>query len=54
MRSLLTRDPKSAQRAVATLVRSIFGQADTDQVHEQYSRVLSQLRERFPAAADLL
>jgi transposase-like protein len=54
MRNLLTRVPKTAQRAVATMLRSIFDQADADQVHEQYSRVLSQLAERFPAAAELL
>jgi transposase-like protein len=54
MRNLLTRIPKSAQRAVATTVRSIFDQADTDQVHDQYQRVLSQLQERFPNAAALL
>jgi putative transposase len=54
MRNLLTRVPKTAQRAVATMLRSIFDQADADQVHEQYARVLSQLAERFPAAAELL
>jgi putative transposase len=54
MRNLLTRVPKAAQRAVATLVRSIFDQADHDQAHEQYTRVLAQLQERFPAAAALL
>ncbi len=54
MRNLLTRVPKTAQRAVATLVRSIFDQADQDQAHEQYTRVLAQLQERFPAAAQLL
>jgi transposase-like protein len=54
MRNLLTRVPKTAQRAVATMVRSIFDQADADQVHDQYARVLGQLQERFPAAADLL
>jgi putative transposase len=54
MRNLLTRVPKTAQRAVATMLRSIFDQADADQVHEQYARVLGQLAERFPAAAELL
>jgi putative transposase len=54
MRNLLTRIPKSAHRAAATLVRSIFDQADQDAVHEQYTRVLSQLEERFPAASALL
>jgi putative transposase len=54
MRNLLTRVPKTMQRAVATLVRTIFDQADQDTVHEQYQRCLSQLEERFPAAAELL
>jgi putative transposase len=54
MRNLLTRVPKSAQRAAATLVRSIFDQADSDQVTEQYQRVVAQLEERFPNAAAVL
>jgi putative transposase len=54
MRNLLTRVPKTMQRAVATLVRTIFDQADQDTVHEQYQRCLCQLEERFPAAAELL
>jgi len=54
MRNLLTRVPKSAQSFVATMVRSIFAQPDADTVHEQHARVVSQLEERFPAAAELL
>ena len=54
MRNLLTRVPKQAQPAVATLVRSIYAQPDHDQVDEQYQRVIAQLQERFPAAAALL
>jgi putative transposase len=54
MRNLLTRVPKQTQPAVATLVRSIYAQPDHDQVDEQYQRVIAQLQERFPAAADLL
>jgi transposase-like protein len=54
MRNLLTRVPKTAQRPVATLVRTIFDQPDSDTVHEQASRALHQLEERFPAAAALL
>ena len=54
MRNLLTRVPKAMHRPVATLVRTIFDQADPDTVHEQYQRCLSQLEERFPAAATLL
>jgi transposase-like protein len=54
MRNLLTRVPKSAQPFVATLVRSIFAQPDAASVHEQHARVVEQLAERFPAAAELL
>lgn len=54
MRNLLTRVPKQAQPAVATLVRSIYAQPDQEQVYEQYRRVISQLQERFPDAAGLL
>jgi putative transposase len=54
MRNLLTRVPKAAQRAVASMVRSIFDQADAQQVAEQYQRVVAQLEEHYPAAATLL
>jgi len=54
MRNLLTRVPKSAQPFVATLVRSIFAQPDAASVVEQHARVVEQLAERFPAAAELL
>jgi putative transposase len=39
---------------VATLVRSIFAQPDTESVWDQHRRVCDQLGERFPAATDLL
>lgn len=54
MRNLLTRVPRQAQPAVATLVRSIFAQPDHEQVLDQYHRVVAQIDERFPAAAKLL
>jgi hypothetical protein len=54
MRNLLTRVPKSAQSFVATMVRSIFAQPDAASVHEQHSRIVAQLEERFPEAATLL
>jgi transposase-like protein len=54
LRNLLTRVPKSAQPLVATLVRSIFAQPDAQQVLAQHERVVTQLAERFPAAADHL
>jgi transposase-like protein len=54
LRNLLTRVPRSAQPLVATLVRSIFAQPDAAQVIAQHERVVDQLAERFPAAAEHL
>jgi transposase-like protein len=54
LRNLLTRVPKSAGPFVATLVRSIFLQPDADAVWAQLHRVIEQLEERFPAAAEML
>jgi len=36
------------------LVRTIFAQPDAVSVWEQHGRVVEQLAERFPAAAELL
>jgi putative transposase len=54
MRNLLTKVPKSAQSFVATMVRTIFAQPDAETVHEQHTRIVTQLEERFPDAAALL
>src|SRR5689334_14170669 len=54
LRNLLTRVPKSAQPHVATQVRTIFDQADTDAVLAQYDRVVTALAERYPDAAEHL
>ncbi|TQM44829.1 IS256 family transposase [Pseudonocardia cypriaca] len=54
LRNLLTRVPKSAQPHVATQVRTIFDQADTDAVHAQYDRVIHALEPRFRDAAQHL
>jgi putative transposase len=54
LRNLLTGVPKSAQPFVATLVRSIFAQPDAEQVAAQHERVVVQLEERFPRAAEHL
>jgi transposase-like protein len=39
---------------VATIVRSIFAQPDAPTTHAQHVRVMEQLAERFPAAAEML
>jgi putative transposase len=54
MRNLLTRVPKASQGLVATLVRTIFEQPDATQVAAQHARVVEQLTDRFPDAADML
>jgi putative transposase len=54
LRNLLTRVPKSAQPHVATQVRTIFEQADTDAVAAQYDRVVTALGEKYPDAAEHL
>ena len=38
---------------VATLVRTVFAQSDTDQVRAQFARVIEQLKHKFPAVAEL-
>ena len=54
MRNLLCRVPKSAQALVATLVRTVFAQPDAASTWAQHARIVDQLSERFPAAAELL
>jgi putative transposase len=54
VRNLLTRVPKAAGPAVATMVRSIFAQPDAASVAEQHERIVEQVGQRFPAAAELL
>jgi putative transposase len=54
MRNLLCRVPKSAQGLVATLVRTVFAQPDAASTWTQHARIVDQLTERFPAAAELL
>ena len=54
LRNLLTRVPKSAGPFVATIVRSIFAQPDAPTTHAQHERVIEQLADRFPAAAEML
>jgi putative transposase len=52
--NLLTKVPKSAQPGVATLVRTIFDQADAATVAEQFGKVIDTLHDKLPASADHL
>jgi len=54
MRNLLTRVPKRQQSMVATLVRSIFLRTTAQDVWDQHARVIEQLTEPFPEAAQML
>jgi putative transposase len=54
LRNLLAKVPKSAQPWVATLVRTVFDQPDTDAVHAQYARVVATIEAKFPDAAEHL
>jgi putative transposase len=51
LRNLLTRVPKSAQRHVATQVRTVFDQADADAVTAQFDRVVDALAVKYPDAS---
>ncbi len=53
-RNLLPQVPKSAQPWVATLLRTVFEQPDSDAVHAQMRHVLDALEAKFPKAADHL
>jgi putative transposase len=54
MRNLLCKVPRSAQAAVATMVRSVFEQPSPEEVWAQHERICEQLRARFQQAAELL
>jgi transposase-like protein len=54
MTNLLSRVPKRAEPAVATMVRTIYQQLSVVEVHAQHERVAAQISERFPSAAELL
>jgi len=51
LRDLLTKISKTSQPWVATLVRTIFDQPDTAEVHAQFGRVVEALEGKLPAAA---
>ncbi len=52
--NLRTRVPKAAQDVVGSLVRSIFAQPEAGAVWAQHERIVAELADRFPAAAELL
>ena len=54
MANLLTRVPKRSQPGVATMVRTIYQQLSPEEVHAQADRVIAQLGEHFPQAAEML
>ena len=54
LRDLLTKVGKTSQPWVATLVRTIFDQPDTAEVHAQFDRVVAALQSKLPAAAEHL
>jgi len=54
MANLLSRVPKRAQSAVATLARTIYQQLSAQEVRAQHQLVATQLAERFPQVAELL
>ena len=54
MTNLLTRVPKRSQPGVATIVRTIYKQLSPEEVHAQADRVIAQLQEHFPQAAEVL
>jgi len=54
MTNLLTKVPRTAQTAVATLVRSIYAQPDAASVRKQWRYVADQLEERFSDATQKL
>jgi putative transposase len=54
LRDLLTTVPKSSQRWVATMVRTIFDQPDAAEVAAQFDRVVAALAAKLPRAAEHL
>ena len=54
LRNVLTKVPRGAQDLVATLIRSVFAQPVREEVWAQLSRVVEQLRSRFPKVAEAL
>ena len=54
MTNLLSKVPRRAQPWVATMVRTIYQQPSSEEVHAQHARMVGMLDERFPQAAEML
>jgi len=54
MANLLSRVPKRSQPGVTTMVRTIDKRLSLEEVHAQADRVIAQLQEHFPQAAQML
>lgn len=54
MRNLLSKVARSAQSLVATLVRGIFEQPDSEAVWRMHAEVVEKLEDKFGKAAELL
>ncbi len=54
MTNILSRVPKRVQPGVAMMVRTIYQQPSAEEVPIQHQRVVGQLKELFPTAAELL
>ena len=54
MTNLLSRVPKRSEPGVAALMRTIYKQFSPEEVHAQADRVIAQLQEHFPQAAQML
>ncbi|NLE95705.1 MAG: IS256 family transposase, partial [Dehalococcoidia bacterium] len=54
MVNLLSRVPKRAQAAVATVVRTIYQQPTAEQVLQQHEQVVRHFAARFPAVVEML
>ncbi len=54
LRDLLTQVPKSEHRYVATMVRTVFDQPDSQQVQAQFDRVVTAIETKLPKAGEHL
>ena len=54
MRNALSKVKKQSQEQVAEAIRSIFTQADKDQIETQFDEVAEALQDKFPPVGDML